>query len=388
MADDAETHRRPWEEMRLRTACIASAREAAAGKRKAVSDARLVSAEFATDMGALHANLKLGNPERYTQGLAGMSRPEQTVKCTCEGCEGSRVAPACGIRPITKADFGAGLKNKPELLKELRAHGLITTGVKQELTDRLKEHAVETGAYYLTAGTAASAPEAPAPPQEPAEPTSTAPDDRKLYTRGALGTVLAPSDPLSPERPRMETRSERTDRVEKEVEAAVPRPYIREGIADDPTLAAAYSYGFSAVIAGCLRYSDYKRFMFARGEARKLTYREWHEVTSTSLYLSQRLLNDYIKAGIEVSRTVNEQVRTRKLACWREHWPLGQHKDRVRALIVDTCWPVPGYTSPHAMTHTQDALTQLVLAVCHLTKHSDDFKVPPPSAAATNPSPP
>ena len=47
-----------------------------------------------------------------------------------------------------------------------------------------------------------------------------------------------------------------------------------------------------------------------RLQARKLTIRKLDEVTSLSLYLSRRLLNDYIKAGIEVSNTVNEQLLT------------------------------------------------------------------------------
>jgi hypothetical protein len=79
-----------------------------------------------------------------------------------------------------------------------------------------------------------------------------------------------------------------------------------------------------------------------REKARKLTSHEWGEVALLSLYLSQRLLNDYIKAGIEVSNTVIEQLCTRHLGCWRQHWPLGQHTDRVRFFVVDTCWLIPG----------------------------------------------
>ena len=53
-------------------------------------------------------------------------------------------------------------------------------------------------------------------------------------------------------------------------------------------------------------------------------------------------------------------------------------------------WPVPGYTSPHGTTHLQDATTQLVLAVCHLTKHNDDSGVnnPPLPPAPPPPLPP
>jgi hypothetical protein len=50
-----------------------------------------------------------------------------------------------------------------------------------------------------------------------------------------------------------------------------------------------------------------------------LTIHEWGEVTSLSLYVSQRLLNDYIKAGTEVPNIVSEQLRMRQLGCWREH---------------------------------------------------------------------
>ena len=54
----------------------------------------------------------------------------------------------------------------------------------------------------------------------------------------------------------------------------------------------------------------------------------------------------------------------------------------MRALVVDTCCPIPGYTSPHGMTHLQDSPTQFVLAVCHLAKHDDDSRVPPPAPPA------
>ena len=56
-----------------------------------------------------------------------------------------------------------------------------------------------------------------------------------------------------------------------------------------------------------------------RLQARKLTIHEWGEVTLLSLYVSQRLLNDYIKAGTEVPNIVSEQLRMRQLGCWREH---------------------------------------------------------------------
>ena len=56
-----------------------------------------------------------------------------------------------------------------------------------------------------------------------------------------------------------------------------------------------------------------------RLQARKLTFREWGKVTSLSLFVSQRLLNDYIKAGTEVPNIVSEQLRMRQLGCWREH---------------------------------------------------------------------
>jgi len=51
--------------------------------------------------------------------------------------------------------------------------------------------------------------------------------------------------------------------------------------------------------------------MFAREAAMKLAFCEWGEVTSLLFYLSQRLLNDDNKAGIKVSDTVNERLRTR-----------------------------------------------------------------------------
>jgi hypothetical protein len=162
----------------------------------------------------------------------------------------------------------------------------------------------------------------------------------------------------------METRANRATRFEEEVENAMPRPHIREGIADDDDLASAYGVAFSAVIARCLRYSDYLTFTFGREQKRKLSFREWGEVTDISLYLSQRVLNDYIRAGIDVSREVNKHFRSRRLESWRDYWPLGHHVNRERTLRVDTCWPNPGYTSPHGMTHLQDALTHSWWSQC------------------------
>jgi hypothetical protein len=40
------------------------------------------------------------------------------------------------------------------------------------------------------------------------------------------------------------------------------------------------------------------------------------------------------------------------------------------ALVVDTCRPIPGYTSPLGIIDLQDAPIQLVLAVCHVTKQA------------------
>ena len=47
----------------------------------------------------------------------------------------------------------------------------------------------------------------------------------------------------------------------------------------------------------------------------------------------------------------------------------------VRTLVTDTAWPTPGYTSTHGVTHIQDFTTQLLLAVCHLTKEKDTQQV-------------
>ena len=376
-----------WKRARSNRANAGKAREAAFLKRQSIDGARDAAASAAAGQLALHENIALAQPEVYAMGLPGMARPMVVVTCKCVGCTDGQAS--AGRRAITKADFGTegGLKNKAELVQELGAHGLTTSGKKGELQDRLRNHAMQ-GAYYLTALAAANAPGAPALPRGPAESSSSASEDPRIYTRGFLGTVRTLSDaPPSPDRAPMETRQARGLRVAEEVEDAVPRPYIRDGIADDPELTAAYGLGFSAIIAGCLRYSDYKRFMFAREGAATLSFREWGEVAALSLYLSQRLLNEYIKAGIDVSREVNEELRTRQLEGWRHYWPLGQHAARVRALVVDTCWPVPGYTSPHGTTHLQDATTQLVLAVCHLTKHNDDSGVINPPLPPSPPPP-
>ena len=370
-----------WTSLQNKKARTMKAIEALEASRASVHSSVVSSTASAADKQTLHENLRNANPRLYAMGLEGLFRPVKAVECSCPRCADDQ---ACaGLRPMSKTDLNSGaLKNKAEMSKELGAHGLDVKGNKKDLQERLKTLA-QRGAYYLTAEAPVIVPGSPAERGGEAPPAPTV--DPRAYSRPALGVAIAPScASLSPDGPVGETRDMRRYRVIEESEAAMPRPNIFEGIADDPVLSTTYGFGFSAILAGSLRYSDYKRFMFARGHTRKLTFREWGEVTDLSLYLSQRLLNDYIRAGIEVSRDVNEQFRARQLEGWQEHWPLGQHAERARALLVDTCWPVPGYTSPHGMTHLQDATTQLVLAVCHLTKHRDTSEVnpPPPSAAA------
>ena len=111
------------------------------------------------------------------------------------------------------------------------------------------------------------------------------------------------------------------------------------------------------------------------GGVRMLDYREWNNVTVYALGLSDILLGDFLFKGRELSREVDARIRGKKFDGWEGYWPSGFHIDRVRALVTDTAWPTPGYTSTHGVTHIQDFTTQLLLAVCHLTKEKDTQKV-------------
>lgn len=115
--------------------------------------------------------------------------------------------------------------------------------------------------------------------------------------------------------------------------------------------------------------------MTARPVVRKLSEFEWDKVILVSFVLAERLLDDYLDEGAKVARSVHESLRDHSHLDWKEYWPLGHHEENRRALEVDTAWAVQGYTSQHGVTHIQDCTTQLILAVCHLTKNSDPHEV-------------
>lgn len=147
-------------------------------------------------------------------------------------------------------------------------------------------------------------------------------------------------------------------------------------IREDPVELRVFTIALEAItLTQALQYRDYQRYAVGRGGARVLRADEWSNVTTYALHLSDELLDDYLFQGRELAREVHQAVREKSLPGWEECWPHGFHVDRVRAHTVDSAWPAPGYTSIHGVTHIQDFLTQLLLAVCHLTKEKDTQNV-------------
>lgn len=165
---------------------------------------------------------------------------------------------------------------------------------------------------------------------------------------------------------------------------ALPTLLDWEKIAANADELVVYTIALEAIVVmQALQYRDYRLYATAAardGEGagrRLLESKEWNEVTLYALLLSYTLLDKYLIEGRELAREVHEGLRTRRIPGWQEYWPGPFHVDRVRAVVVDTCWPTVGYTSQRGTTHMQDYTTRLVLAVSHLTKEKEPHVSPP-----------
>ena len=344
-----------------------SGRDVVGEKRKSFKEARCEEVEESKKLRIQHENFRKEHADVLSEGFCGPHR-SITCNCTCSGCQstngGSRVV-------LEKRMLGSQgpLKNVPEMKAELNAHGVSTGALKKEALKIELQELIEKNAYYLTKMAA----QLEAPVEACMSPPS---PDADRHIRSAI--TRSPGRYSTPVTP-VDTRDSRDKRARRQSEAADVAEdlpvFWKEGVADDPAMADVYGLAFRAVTAKVLTYDGYLTFMTARPVVRKLTEFEWDKVMLISFVLAERLLDEYLDEGAKVARSVHESLRDHSHVDWREYWPLGHHEERRRALEVDTAWAVQGYTSQHGVTHIQDCMTQLILAVCHLTKNSDDNEV-------------
>jgi hypothetical protein len=286
---------------------------------------------------------------------------------------------------FTKALVGnkRALRKIADLKAELEAHNIIVADRKKgALTDEMAV-LIALMAYFLKVTADAVAGEGdgvdtgelnppPNPVLRPPSRKRKAPDSPGHPTHGP---------PISPQVAKREFRDDwrmRKDEKAEDAEELPTPPGWREDIADEPYMAPVYGLAFRAIIAKVLRYDDYKTFMVARDVKRILTNAEWNNVTIHAFVLAQQLLDSYLFDGAKVAEVAYKEFKEGGNIDWRKYWPHAHEASIRRALSVDTTWCVQGYTSPHGITHIQDTATQLILAVCHLTKHGDPHKAPPP----------
>jgi len=305
-----------------------------------------------------------------------LSKP---TTCVCDGCK--NVQGSVGV-VLTTAMIGAkgDLKNKPEVAKELSLHSLDANGSAPELKERLKK-LVKEGAYRLSgvvaptfaAAPAAAAVESPAmgisPPPSPERPSATgySPDRKKGRYHSLTGNVFSASTPQE----ERETRQEKGKRTSMEADQR-PRPDVPwpEDLSS-LELQAKLQFGFRCVIVARIqRYGDYVRACLSAQQP-PMSKSRWSDLTDLFLHIAEDLLDDFIEDGIRVSGVAHAAVRDHSNSDWREYYPQGHHVGFARVVKSDAAWCTVGYTSPHGVAQFQCGLTQLLLAVCHLTKEAD-----------------
>jgi hypothetical protein len=322
-------------------------------------------------------NRRTANADLLSKGFSASKR-KLVSECTCSKCQSVIDGPRHYLDKKMLGAHGA-LKNVLEMKAEVSAHGIATDGMKKDTLKLELQNLIQKNGFFLTKAVAVvpeSPDTVPAPTSPAANITRTAPP--QLQSPGHFSPQVTPQK-------HREFRWERLRRKEEEGDEAQEIPdLMREGIADNPTMKKVYSLAFRAVTAKVLRYDDYLIFMVARDVTRVLTEKEWDNVLTVSFVLAQRLLDDYLDVGAEVARSVHASVRAHDHPDWDEYWPLGHHMEGVRAFEVDTAWAIQGYTSPHGVTHIQDVLTQLIIAVCQVTKHKDILDVCQPQLKSSS----
>jgi hypothetical protein len=333
-------------------------------KRESFSDAKREQVMEFKKMRTEHEKFRKDHADILSIGFSA-PLSSGTCECTCSGCasanDGSKVA-------LEKRMLGGHgpLKNVPEMKAELNAHGITTNIMRKDGLKTELQKLIEKKAFFLTKVAVQLQPPVEAPASPPSQAANVTMTKDKSLSPGHF------SSPITPNAKR-ESREQRTLRkgLDLDVADVEDLPWWREKIADDPAMAKVYGLAFRAVTAKVLTYEAYLSFMTAREVTKKLSQHEWDKVLLISFVLAQRLLDEYLDEGADVARSVHEALRAHTHGEWTEYWPLGHHENRVRALQVDTAWAVQGYTSAHGVTHIQDCATQLILAVCQLTKNSD-----------------
>ena len=364
-----------WDAAQKRETIAKAAREEAAASRKRKAEGRSEAEALLSKADEAEFFYWEDNFDLISKGLPGVLNQESW--CKCRGCS----APTASAKGPVRAAFlqaKGPLSLKGKISAELELHGINTSGKKvADLKTELRTLALR-GCWYLSPSSVATPPQvatpAPAPAPAPA-PTPPAEGDDELENARAAFREAASANGRPGLRPRKDAASE--CHAEK---GRTPLPDLINWIKvkDDPAELQVYTIALQAIVnVHALRFEDYQTFAVGRGGARLLVKAEWRKVTDYAVILSDILLDDYLFRGQELSIEVHRAMRDRKAKCWEDHWPHGWHVSRVRAVVVDTCWPTPGYTSQHGTTHMQDYTTNLVLAVAHLTKHPDPHKVHP-----------
>lgn len=300
------------------------------------------------------------------------------INC-CGTCKGKPLT----TRRLQAKDYGANgeLRKKPELQQEIALHGFPTTGDLSDFKGRVRG-LIAVGACFLStpaapaaAAAAANAMHIATPPPSPAR-SDAAPESPYHVSPAHKRNCDLPQAPTSTPQRHRESRGAAAERRETADGDKRALPLLDfPNLDEKPHMRPIYKNAFYAMfVAKVQRFDDYVNYSRRRPDIgdRILTPKEWVAATNLGLHVAVNVLDKYLGLGREVSAAALADVRAHRDERWRERWPYGHHCDGQQCLKCDTAWPVPGFTSPHGVTHIQEAMTQLVLEVCFLTKEKDD----------------
>jgi hypothetical protein len=311
--------------------------------------------------------------------------PGNPPRCACGTC----IKPEALIqRRIKAADWKSGgvLAKIDAKRTELQGH-LISGPFDKKAADAAlrelegKEAVLITMATKMTLQMTTPALTPPSLVYHPDQPPISPPKSRK--PPGAVSPVPPPFQ-VTPQKER-ELRSARHERVvSREEFFAMELPDIpwTEKIGMDSELRRCYEFAAAALLAKQVQYGDYLAFQSFRGLQRPLTKPEFYSLSVLVLHLSDKLLDQFIDTGLEVSKQAYRDMKSRKCHDYRGYWPLGATEEALRVNKVDGCWAVTGYTSPFGLVCMIDGLTQTILGVSHFSTQKDPNEVTPPPALA------
>ena len=317
--------------------------------------------------------------------LAANKRPAQQAKPPICGCGHCKLPSAVSQRRIGPGDWksGAILGKLPAKQAEIKAHDIegafdakAAVVVLRELHQ--KEAVLVAATSTIISDTTPPAPTAASDSLEPPSPEPESPPRRR--PRGSLSPV--PSQLRVTPQVERELRHERHARVvtreeftKWELPAQAP---WNDAIGIEPELRKLYEVGVAALLARQLQYKEYVAFQLFRGLERPLTEREFYGLSVLVLHLSDKLLDEYIDLGLQVSKEAYLDMMRHRGPNYEAHWPLGATEELLRVNKVDGCWAVTGNSSPFGLVCIVDGLTQLLLGAVHFTKQSDPMAVRPP----------